>query len=383
MSLVSFPPSIVPQPAPGRPELETRLSRAPVPGGEAPEDSGTVRCLSHGFPSPHSRWHFHEEYELHLIVAASGDAYVGDWTGPFQPGHLVLTGPWLPHSWVSASEGPADGAQRHAARRDLVVQFHHAPIEAAARHIRELAEVLPMLQRSRRGIEFFGMSGHVEREWHRLSQARGMQRFAIFVDLLHALAGCTSFRVLSGLPLVQPEDPGELDRINVLVAGIVNGTRRLAAAAELARELDISISRFSRRFRRATGSTYTEFANRVRVNQACRMLMESNSLIKQVCFDAGFNNLANFNRRFIEIKGMTPSDFRRRAGGRFGPGAGAGPAGPGPGTATALPLAFGQAAGGDGVQPAAQTSCTAAAMLRPLGATRQGASSEVRPSRIA
>jgi AraC-like DNA-binding protein len=318
MSLVSFPPSIVPQPAPGRPELETRLSRAPVPGGEAPEDSGTVRCLSHGFPSPHSRWHFHEEYELHLIVAASGDAYVGDWTGPFQPGHLVLTGPWLPHSWVSANEGPADGAQPHAARRDLVVQFHHAPIEAAARHIRELAEVLPMLQRSRRGIEFFGMSELAEREWHRVAQSRGLRRLSIFMELLHALAHCTSFRVLSSMPQEQADESGELDRVHALAQRLLNGDAQPAPAGDLAGELGMSVSRFSRCFRRATGRTFTDFANRVRVNQACKLLMESDALIKQVCFEAGFNNLANFNRRFIEIKGMTPSEFRRRAGDRFG-----------------------------------------------------------------
>jgi hypothetical protein len=31
----------------------------------------------------------------------SGKAFVGDWIGPFQPGHLVLCGPRLPHNWVS------------------------------------------------------------------------------------------------------------------------------------------------------------------------------------------------------------------------------------------------------------------------------------------
>jgi len=32
----------------------------------------------------------------------------------------------------------------------------------------------------------------------------------------------------------------------------------------------------------------------------------------------GFNNVANFNRRFLEIKGVTPSEFRRQASRRFG-----------------------------------------------------------------
>ncbi|TIP54810.1 MAG: AraC family transcriptional regulator, partial [Mesorhizobium sp.] len=47
------------------------------------------------------RWHFHPEYELHLVVATTGRYFVGDFIGEFEPGNLVLTGPNLPHNWVS------------------------------------------------------------------------------------------------------------------------------------------------------------------------------------------------------------------------------------------------------------------------------------------
>jgi AraC-like DNA-binding protein len=46
--------------------------------------------------------------------------------------------------------------------------------------------------------------------------------------------------------------------------------------------------------------------------------MDSNRYITHICYDVGFNNVANFNRRFLEIKGMTPSEFRRHASRRFG-----------------------------------------------------------------
>ena len=58
--------------------------------------------------------------------------------------------------------------------------------------------------------------------------------------------------------------------------------------------------------------------NRLRINRACQLLMETDRYITNVCYDVGFNNVANFNRRFLQIKGMTPKEFRAQSGGRFG-----------------------------------------------------------------
>jgi AraC-like DNA-binding protein len=79
----------------------------------------------------------------------------------------------------------------------------------------------------------------------------------------------------------------------------------------------MSESRFSRFFRRATGNTFTDFVNRVRISRACQLLMDTEQTVNTICFDVGFNNVANFNRRFLEIKGMTPTDFRRQSLTRF------------------------------------------------------------------
>jgi AraC-like DNA-binding protein len=85
----------------------------------------------------------------------------------------------------------------------------------------------------------------------------------------------------------------------------------------MARDLAMSESQFSRFFRKTTGNTFTDFVNRVRVNRACQLLMGSEQQITHICYEVGFNNVANFNRRFLEIKGMTPSEFRRQSLARF------------------------------------------------------------------
>ena len=287
--------------------------RLPSLGYEAPEDTGVVRCLSHGFPTPLARWHFHDEYELHLITATSGKAFIGDWIGPFQPGHLVLCGPRLPHNWISMDVPPGGVAER-----DLVIQFEHGPMAHAAEEMPELAEVMSLLERARHVIEFFGLAERAVQHFHAVKAARGIQRLAAFCAYLSDLARCTDFRLLSSVRMQGEDGDAGTDQVNALVNRITRDLAQPLSAADLAAELGMSESRFSRFFRRATGNTFTDFVNRNRVNRAGQLLMETDRQVGHICYEVGFNNVANFNRRFLEIKGLTPSEFRRQADHRFG-----------------------------------------------------------------
>lgn len=296
-----------------QPELESDYARSPALGYETPLEAGLVRCLAHGFPTPLARWHFHDEYELHLITSTSGKAFVGDWIGPFQPGHVVLCGPRLPHNWISY-----DLPEGGVAERDLVIQFRHEPIEAAAALVPELAEALPLLERSRHGIEFFGMSERSREHWLSVKHSRGLRRFAAFCEFLADLARCTDYRLLSNVQMQGEDDDAGQEQINAVVNRITGELAGPLHASAVAADLGMSESRFSRFFRRATGNTFTDFVNQVRVNRACQLLMETDRQVTRICYEVGFNNVANFNRRFREVKGMTPSEFRHQAEHRFG-----------------------------------------------------------------
>ncbi|HEV7912732.1 MAG TPA: AraC family transcriptional regulator [Albitalea sp.] len=296
-----------------QPELEHDYARNPALGYESAQDVGFIRCLDHGFPTPLARWHYHDEYELHLIVATSGKAFVGDWIGQFQPGHLVLTGPRLPHNWISL-DLPEGGVPL----RDRVIQFRHEPLAKAGDCIPELAEVRPMLERARHGIEFFGLSERAAAHFDQVRARHGLQRFAAFMAFLGDLAHCTDYRLLSNVQLQSDDDDATLDQINAIVSQLTQNVAQSMALADFAAQLGMNESRFSRFFKRATGNTFVDFVNRVRVNRACQLLMESDRYITHICYEVGFNNVANFNRRFLEIKGMTPTDFRRQSASRFG-----------------------------------------------------------------
>jgi AraC-like DNA-binding protein len=204
-----------------------------------------------------------------------------------------------------------------------VIQFRHEPIEHAASQIPELREVMHLLERARHGIEFFGMSENAQAHWDSIKAARGVRRLSLFLDFMADLAQCTDYRLLSSVQMqgAQGADgDAQVDQINGIVNRITNNMADPISMSDVAAELGMSESRFSRFFRRSTGNSFTDFVNRVRINSACHLLMQTDHYVTDICYQVGFNNVANFNRRFLEIKGMTPSEFRRQADTRFGSG---------------------------------------------------------------
>lgn len=106
-----------------------RASKVTDPSYELMDDheGHSLIYRQHGFPSPLVRWHFHKEYELHLIVASSGKVFIGDYIGNFAPDTLFLTGPNLPHNWISQVE-----PDEVVARRDMLVNSTRCWRTAAA-----------------------------------------------------------------------------------------------------------------------------------------------------------------------------------------------------------------------------------------------------------
>jgi AraC-like DNA-binding protein len=268
----------------------------------------SVHYLEHGFPSELVRWHYHDDFELHLIVASTGKVFVGDHVGRFGPGHLVLTGPRLPHNWISHTE-PDEIVEL----RDLVVQFRMNLVSDMARYAPELASVMPLLERARHGIEF----GSVNAQWaadafRGIRDASGAQRIAGLLALLHRLAEEKNYALLSTLAIRSRADQASQDKIQQVTQHISENYARDITLCEMASLVGMNDSAFSRFFAKATGNSFIRFVSRVRISKACELLADSDMPITAVCYETGFNNIANFNRRFRELKEITPREYRRQ-----------------------------------------------------------------------
>lgn len=69
-------------------------------------------------------------------------------------------------------------------------------------------------------------------------------------------------------------------------------------------------SYLSRLFKEKTGSTYIEFLSSLRLEEAKRMLRETEMSIQDILQSVGYHDAASFHRKFKQMTGMTPAAYR-------------------------------------------------------------------------
>ena len=269
----------------------------------------SIRYLEHGWPTDLCRWHAHEEYELHLIVETRGKAFVGNFIGNFEPGSLFLTGPNLPHNWVTDSV-----SSEKIEIRDMLVQFSQKSFEKLAEGFPEFCGIRKMLDLAASGILFKGFNatfarGHMEA----IRDNIGPERILAFIRFLVRLNEHAEKVTLSETKLVNADGNSKYARIGNIIDHILENFNDDLNAVDTAEMAGMSLTTFGRNFSSVTGHSFVEFVNRVRIGQACGMLYASDDQVTSICFDVGFKNVANFNRHFLKIKGMTPSVYRETA----------------------------------------------------------------------
>ncbi len=79
---------------------------------------------------------------------------------------------------------------------------------------------------------------------------------------------------------------------------------------QVAEQAGMSVSSFSRCFKKQTGMTFVDYVNSLRISNAIRLLKEARLSLLNVALSSGFSNQSHFNRVFRKHAGMTPGQYR-------------------------------------------------------------------------
>src|SRR5690349_23114544 len=79
---------------------------------------------------------------------------------------------------------------------------------------------------------------------------------------------------------------------------------------DMSRVAYLSAFHFNRVFHQITGLPPNKFISAMRLDEAKRLLLNTNLSITDICFEVGYNSLSTFTRLFTQRVGLGPREFR-------------------------------------------------------------------------
>jgi AraC-like DNA-binding protein len=247
------------------------------------------------------KWHYHPEYELTYIVKGNGYRIVGNSYEYFNDGDLVLLGNHLPHTW--------SGKLNDDIKSDAVVIQFSKEFIAPFLGLKESLLIKNMLDTSVRGIRFEPDEELVSKIIA-LTETNGVDKILKLISVLDDLSKKQPILIASNSFHNVVSKKNEM-RINKVCLYIQNNFYTKISLKEVADLIFLTESNFCKFFKKATGKTYSDYLNELRINEACRLLVQTEKSINQISFECGFESLSYFNRVFLSKKEMTPSKYRK------------------------------------------------------------------------
>jgi len=255
--------------------------------------------------------HFHEEFELNLILNAPGaKRIVGDNIEEITDMELVLVGPNLSHVWTTHNS-------RSEEITEVTIQWHKDLFDEKMLRRNQLSFIRKMFERSVRGILFPRET--IEKVYKRIlaiNQLQGFDSVLELMSILHDLSTAKSMRVLSDATFNNDQvlnyNSRRIDKAFEFMNANFDKSISLKDLSKLVSMTEVSFSRF---IKKRTGNTFIDSLNEIRLGHATRMLIETTHSVAEISYNCGFNNISNFNRLFKKKKHCTPKEFRENFSG--------------------------------------------------------------------
>ena len=256
-------------------------------------------------PSFYDKLHQHKEFQISVIVEGEGTYIIGDCVGEFKPNDIFVLGENLPHVFKSDSspENMASMISVFFSRDSYGEDFFGLP---------EFDHFQSFFEDSVLGIEILSNKVKLKKKLIAIKSASKFDQFMAFIKILDLISTAEK-RTLSSLINLKKYAGNEGKRMSDIFKYTMDNFQGEISLNDVADIANMTPNAFCRYFKQRTTKTFVNFLIDIRIGNACKLLAKKNDLsITEISYKSGFNNLANFNRKFKAIKGITPSEYRKK-----------------------------------------------------------------------
>ncbi|MGJ7032452.1 AraC family transcriptional regulator [Niabella hirudinis] len=245
-------------------------------------------------------WHQHIEYELILFTEGSGLSFIGNHVGQFETGDIYFLGSNVPHTFQKRDPDLVTSA--------VVVQFREDFWGPGLMQIPEARKIRQLLETSTQGLKLQGaLQNNMQLRIKELEKATGFKRIIALCQCLELMASNPEWTTVN----TQETRINEDARISEIFQFTINNFKDPITLSDVAEIACMSVPHFCSFFKRCTQKTYVDFLNTVRTGYACTLLTETQKQVLDICFESGYNTIANFHKQFLKIQKLTPLQYRK------------------------------------------------------------------------
>jgi AraC-like DNA-binding protein/quercetin dioxygenase-like cupin family protein len=249
-------------------------------------------------------WHYHPEYELTYILASEGVRYVGNSIENFFDDDLVLIGSNLPHCWINSTD-----QQRTASA--IVVYFKEGFLDKGWMESCEFGAIRKLLDLSNKGIKFNrSVALKLKDKFFELHKLPSLKKLILLLDILEELAETTELHYLCEQGFSYELNHRYNERINIVYKFIEMNYHKRISLSDISKLINMSEEYFSRFFKKIMKKSFFEFLNEYKINKACKLLIETDKQISEICYASGFESIPFFYRQFKKFKNCQPKNYR-------------------------------------------------------------------------
>ncbi len=255
-------------------------------------------------------WHYHDYYEISFITEGTGKRFVADSMDDFFPGDLVFVAPNIPHTWVVDKEQVTTNARK---LEMVYLQFADTTLGKDMLALSEFGNAANALMLSERGIRVVGETlNEASNILLQMPYTNSFNRYILFLELLDLIGKSSDIIPLASIDYINKRFHSDNKRIQTIHEYFMLHYRDEIDLTQIASLVSMAEGSLCRFFKMQMGLTIFEYLNRIKVDFACKLLMNKEVSITEAAYDSGFNNLSHFNKQFKNSTGVTPNAYRKK-----------------------------------------------------------------------
>lgn len=253
--------------------------------------------------------HRHAEIQITWIQKGEGTLLAGNNMHVFREGEIYVIGANLPHLFKSDPAYFLPDNDKEV--RATTIFFNPSGKLSALFALPELKNVLAFINQHPSGFKVPDtMYADMVQKITTIQHTGGAEQLYRFIELLNVLTTIHDPQPLSsGSYAFSMTDPEGM-RIASVYNYIMQNYASPLSLEDVAMQAHLTPTAFCRYFKKHTRHTLVNFINKVRINEACKMLVNGQAKsIATIAYSCGFNSITNFNYVFKSITGVSPRDY--------------------------------------------------------------------------